>query len=144
MENKQQPQAIGWTVQGWSHFWKAPSIEVARKRVPLVCAPDIVGYWPRQPVPVHGRDDYCQYILDLLTMVPDLRLKLEEHATSGEFTFVRWTGRGTGPDGPFAANGIDRIRVRDGKVIENRVVSDAAIFEDLARFVAERRRTSAA
>jgi hypothetical protein len=73
-----------------------------------------------------------------------LRLKLEEHATSDEFTVVLWTGRGTGPGGPFEANGIDRIRMRDSKVIENRIVSDAAIFEDLARFVGKRRRTSAA
>jgi hypothetical protein len=80
-------------------------------------------------------------MVDLLTIVPDLRLKLEEHATSDEFTVVRWTGRGTGPGGPLEANGIDRIRVQ---VIENRIVSDAAIFEDLARFVGERRRTSAA
>jgi len=81
-------------------------------------------------------------MVDLLTIVPDLRLKLEEHATSDEFTVVRWTGRGTGPGGPLEANGIDRVR--DSKVIENRIVSDAAIFEDLARFAGERRRTSAA
>jgi hypothetical protein len=42
MENKQLPQAISWTVEGWADFWKAPRIEVARKRVPLVCAKDIV------------------------------------------------------------------------------------------------------
>jgi hypothetical protein len=79
-------------------------------------------------------------MVDLLTIVPDLRLKLEEHATSDEFTFVRWTGRGTGPGGPFEANGIDRIRMCNSKVVENRIVSDAAIFEDLACFVGERRR----
>lgn len=97
-----------------------------------------------QPISVRGRGDYWQNMVDLLTIVPDLRLKLEEHATSDEFTVVRWTRRGTGPGGPFEANGIDRIRMRDSKVIENRIVSDAAIFEDLARFVGERRRTSAA
>ena len=144
MEPKQQPTS-GWTIQSWSDFWKAPKIEVARKRVPLVCAPDIVGYWPRQPLPVRGRDDYCQYILDLLTMLPDLCLRLEEHAASGAFTFARWTGYGTGPDGPFEITGVDRIRLQDdGKVIENRIISDAAIFEHFARFIARRQRMSAA
>ena len=50
-----------------------------------------------QPISVRGRGDYWQNMVDLLTIVPDLRPKLEEHATSDEFTVVLWTGRGTGP-----------------------------------------------
>jgi hypothetical protein len=98
-----------------------------------------MGYWPRQPEPVRGVADYCQHIVDLLTMIPDARLKLEEHATNGEFVFARSSGFGTGPDGAFEMNGLDRIRLRDGKVIENRIISDGSIFEHFAKCVADRR-----
>ena len=93
---------------------------------------------------MRGSEDYCQHIIDLLTMLPNLRLKLEEHATSSEFTFLRWTGYGIGLAEPSQISGVDRIRLRDGRVVENRIISDAAIFEDFARFVAQRQRTSAA
>ena len=71
-------------------------------------------------------------------MVPDLRLELGEHATSGEFVFLRWTARGTGPDGPFEGIGTDRFRLREGLVAESLIMSDLAVFEPLARLVAGR------
>jgi hypothetical protein len=140
MNAKTQPQPAGWSIEGWAGFWAAPTIEVARTRIPLVCASSITGYWPRQPEPVRGVSDYCQHIVDLLTMIPDLRLKLEEHAINGEFVFARWSGSGTGPEARFEINGVDRIRVHDGKVIENRIISDASIFEHFARYVADRKK----
>jgi hypothetical protein len=142
MNSKAEVPAAGWSIESWIGFWNAPSIEIARSRVPLVCAPDIVGYWPRQ-APVRGRADYCQRIVDLLTMIPDARLKLEEHASNGEFVFARWSGSGTGPDGPFEINGVDRMRVRSGIVIENRIISDGPIFEHFAKHVANRSKTAA-
>ncbi len=33
--------------------------------------------------------------------------------------FLHYVGRGTGPDGPFAIRGLDRVRTRDGIVVEN-------------------------
>src|SRR5262245_33428595 len=97
----------GWTIESWNAFWSAPSIEIARTRVPSVVHPDVIGYWPRQK-PIHGVTDYLQRIVDILTMVPDLRLKLEEHASNGEYTFARWSARGTGPSGRFDITGCDR------------------------------------
>ena len=140
MTAKTHSSAAGWSIEGRAGFWATPSFEVARTRIPLVCASSITGYWPRQPEPVRGLTDYIQHIVDLLTLVPDARLKLEEHATNGEFVFARWSGYGTGPEGPFEINGVDRIRVRDGKVIENRIISDASIFEHFARYVADRKK----
>jgi len=89
MNAKAQPQPAGWSIESWAGFWAAPTIEVARMRIPLVCTSSITGYWPRQPEPVCGVADYCQHIVDLLTMIPDLRLKLEEHAINGESVFAR-------------------------------------------------------
>jgi len=139
METKIAHPTASWTIDGWAQFWAAPTVEIASKRVPFVCSPTVLGYWPRQPEPVRGVAHYCQHIVDLLTMIPDAHLKLEEHATNGEFVFVRWSGFGTGPDGAFEMTGVDRIRLRDGKVIENRIMSDGSIFECFATYVGERR-----
>jgi hypothetical protein len=125
-------QTTGWTVQNWIGFWANPDPAIACKRVPTIVRRDVAGYWPATTEPVRGAEAYLQRVLDLLAFVPDLRLTLEEHATNGDSTFVRWTGRGTAPNGPFHCNGVDRIRLLDGLVIENRIISDHAIFRDLA------------
>ena len=126
-------RAGGWSIEGWARFWANPDPEIAKRRVPNVVHPDgVVGYWPGGGPPVRGVADYLQYILDLLALVPDLRLTLEEHAVSGEHVFLRWTGRGTGPNGPFECTGVDRMKLKDGFVIENRIISDHEIFRILA------------
>ena len=130
--------AKGWSVDGWRAFWGAPSAEVALKRVPTVVTPDVEAVWPRIPGRVRGSGEYAQRIVDLLAVVPDLRLELGEHAASGGFVFLRWTARGTGADGPFEGIGTDRFRLRDGLVAESLIMSDLAVFEHLARLVAGR------
>ena len=130
--------ARGWSVEGWRAFWSAPSAEVALERVPTVVTPDVVAVWPRIPEPVRGSDEYARRIVDLLAVVPDLRLELGEHAAGGEFVFLRWSARGTGPDGPFEGIGTDRFRLRDGLVAESLIMSDMPVFEHLARLVAGR------
>ena len=129
--------ARGWSVEGWRAFWTAPRAEVALERVPTVVTPDVVAVWPRIPEPVRGSDEYAR-IVDLLTLIPDLRLDLGEHATGGEFVFLRWSARGTGPDGPFEGIGTDRFRLRAGLVAESLIMSDMPDFEHLARLVAGR------
>lgn len=128
----------GWSVEGWRAFWADPSPEVAVKRVPTVVTPDVEAIWPRVPGRVRGRGEYARRIVDLLTVVPDLRLELGEYAAEGEFVFLRWTARGTGPDGPFEGIGTDRFRLRDGLVAESLIMSDLPVFEALARLVAGR------
>ena len=130
--------ARGWSMDGWRAFWGAPSPEVALKRVPTVVTPDVEAVWPRIPGRVRGRDEYARRIVDLLAVVPDLRLELGEHAASGEFVFLRWTARGTGPDGAFEGIGTDRFRLRDGLVAESLIMSDLAVFGHLARLAAGR------
>ena len=130
--------ATGWSVDGWRAFWGDPSPEVALKRVPTVVTPDVEAVWPRIPGRVRGRDEYARRIVDLLTVVPGLRLELGEHAASGDFVFLRWMARGTGPDGPFEGIGTDRFRLRDGLVAESLIMSDLPVFGHLARLVAGR------
>lgn len=127
----------GWSVDGWRAFWSAPSPEVALERVPKIVTPDVEAVWPRIPGRLRGRGEYAERIVDLLSLVPDLRLELGEHAANGDVVFLRWTARGTGPDGPFEGIGTDRFRLRDGLVAESLIMSDLAVFEHLAR-LAER------
>ncbi|WP_170182153.1 nuclear transport factor 2 family protein [Phreatobacter stygius] len=121
-----------WSAASWAAFWANPDPEVARRRVPNVVRPDVTAHWPHRSAPVRGVDDYRDYILQLLALVPDLRLTMEEHVTEGDSTFIRWSGKGTGVEGPFHCTGVDRIRVSQGRVIENRIYSDHLIFQALA------------
>jgi ketosteroid isomerase-like protein len=66
----------------------------------------------------------------LLARVPDLTLSVAESADNGENLFIRWVAHATGADGkPIEHTGVDRIKLRDGKVIENRIFFDRAEFE---------------
>jgi SnoaL-like domain len=105
----------------WAAFWAAP----AESRIGDILADDIVGYWQGDPKPVRGREAYAGKIAELVAAVPDLRLELVDSATvdgsapGEQLVYLHYVGRGTGPDGPFAIRGLDRVRTRDGIVVEN-------------------------
>jgi hypothetical protein len=105
----------------WAAFWAAPD----ESRIGDILADDIVGYWQGDPKPVRGREAYEGKIVALIAATPDLRLELIDSATvdgsvDGEqLVFLHYTGKGTGPDGLFAIRGLDRVRTRDGMVVEN-------------------------
>ena len=121
----QQPRSP--MVEGFARFWANPDPTV----LPALLAADVVGHFPGDPEPVCGRDAYVAKIAQFLKLLPDLRLEVAEHATNGEFHFIRWIGRATGAKGPVELSGIDRIRVQDGLVAENYVVFDTARFAAL-------------
>jgi hypothetical protein len=52
-----------------------------------------------------------------------------ESADNGEYLFIRWVAHATGERGPIEHTGVDRIKVVDGKVVENRIFFDRAAFE---------------
>lgn len=114
------PTKPTFSAEMWAAFWAAPAVS----RVDDILADDIVGYWQGDPKPVRGRAAYAGKIVELVTATPDLRLELVDSATvagsTGEqLVFLHYVGRGTGPDGPFAIRGLDRVRTRDGIVVEN-------------------------
>lgn len=102
-------------------FWAAPDMSHGTE----ILADDIVGYWPGDPEPVRGFQDYTAKIAEILNAAPDLQLKLIDSATvdgaapGEQLIFLHYTGRGTGPAGPFEIRGLDRVRTRDGMVVEN-------------------------
>ena len=105
----------------WAAFWAAPDVS----RIDDILADDIVGYWQGDPEPVRGRAAYVGKIAELITAAPDLALDLVDSATvdgstpGEQLVYLHYVGRGTGPDGPFAIRGLDRVRTRDGIVVEN-------------------------
>jgi hypothetical protein len=102
-------------------YWAAPTMS----RGFDILAEDIVGYWPGDAEPVQGIEAYTAKIAELLEAAPDLRLEVIDSATvpaaaeGEELVFLHYVGHGTGPDGPFQIRGIDRVRTRDGIVVEN-------------------------
>ena len=117
-ETQTQPK---FSAEMWAAFWAAPDAS----RIEEILADDIVGYWQGEPKPVHGRTAYTAKIADLITTVPDLRLELVDSATvdggapGEQLVYLHYVGRGTGPDGPLVIRGLDRVRARDGVVVEN-------------------------
>jgi SnoaL-like domain len=109
------------SAQMWAAFWAAPDLS----RGMNILAEDIVGYWPGDPEPVHGIEAYTGKIAEILAAAPDLQLELVDSATvpgaaEGEqLVFLHYVGHGTGPDGPFEIRGLDRVRTRNGVVVEN-------------------------
>ncbi len=96
-------------------------------------ADDIVGYWPGDPEPVPGLSAYLDKIRALLTAYPDLRLELVDSATvpggaDEELVFLHHVGTATGPQGRIWIRGLDRVRTRDGAVIENVIRYDPSVL----------------
>ncbi|MGH8929155.1 MAG: nuclear transport factor 2 family protein [Egibacteraceae bacterium] len=119
--NATRPQ---WSVKSYEAFWRHPD----PNRVPLVLTEDVVGDWPGREELVRGPTDYARCVARLVEALPDVHLSVVEHAQSGEFVFIRWIMHATGARGPFELTGIDRVRVRDGRVAENVIVFDTAAF----------------
>lgn len=116
----------GFTVETFARFWAKPELD--GPRVPI--AEDVVGYWPGEDEPVKGRRAYVGAVAELLRRVPDLTLTVAEWAENGESLFIRWIAHATGADGrTIEHTGVDRIKIRDGRVIENRIFFDRGGFE---------------
>jgi ketosteroid isomerase-like protein len=116
----------GFTAETFARFWARPNLSTPSDEL----AEDVVGYWPGADEPVRGRTAYVEALRELLARVPDLTLSVAESADNGENLFIRWVAHASGADGkPIEHTGVDRIKVRDGKVVENRIFFDRAEFE---------------
>jgi hypothetical protein len=117
------------TVEHWAALWANPHPQLAAR----IVTPDVVVHWPGDAEPVRGVTAYRQRIAEILERIPGLRLTVTEHASNGDFLFVRWTARGTGVNGSVRPSGVDRLRLRDGLVKEIRIYCDPALLPALAR-----------
>lgn len=128
MDRKSRFDPPGWSVDRFAAFWSAPDAA----DVPALVTADVIGWWPGADEPVRGVEAYTQALRDLVALLPDIRLCVAEHAQNGEHVFVRWILRATGRKGMFEISGIDRIRLRDGRVAENIIRFDADHLRRLA------------
>lgn len=119
----------GWSVQSFAAFWSKPDPAL----VPRALTPDVAGYWPGNPEPVRGIPDYTRRIADLVAAMPDFRLEVAEHAVNGDCVFIHWIARGTYEGRAIEFNGVDRVRMRDGLVAENRIFCDHPLIHALAQ-----------
>jgi ketosteroid isomerase-like protein len=115
----------GFTAESFARFWANPDLSTPSDDLD----DDVVGYWPGEDEPVRGRDEYVGALSELLARLPDLTLSVAESADNGEYIFIRWVAHATGVDGPIEQTGVDRIKVENGKVVENRIFFDRAQFE---------------
>jgi ketosteroid isomerase-like protein len=123
-----ETQAPNRVVQSFAAFWANPQPQMLRGAV----GEDVAVYYPGAAEAQRGPEAYMAAVQRYLDAVPDLRLEVVEYAHNGDDTFVRWLARGTGKHGRFELTGVDRIRVRDGLVVENRIFYDSAEFARLS------------
>jgi ketosteroid isomerase-like protein len=117
---------VAYTAESFREFWANPDLSTPSEDI----HEDVVGYWPGTDEPVRGRDEYLGKLRDLLVRVPDLTLSPQESADDGEHLFIRWVAHATSVDGErIEQQGVDRVKVLDGKVVENRIFFDRAQFE---------------
>lgn len=115
----------------WAAYWAAPTMS----RGFDILADDIVGYWPGDPEPVRGIEAYTAKIAEILDTAPDLKLELIDSATvpgpaeGEELVYLHYVGEGTGPAGQFRIRGLDRVRSRDGMVVENVIRYDPLFLD---------------
>ena len=95
-----------------------------------VVAPDIIEH---QEGATSGIDGLRSLITELRTSFPDLRLELQDSATSGEMAWFRFRSTGTNdgplwgrpPTGrPMDITVIDVVRIVDGRMVEHWGVAD--------------------
>jgi SnoaL-like domain len=129
--SQQRTMARGWTIEGFRSFWAKPDLSLI-PRIYEISTNDIVGYWP-PPIGVVRDSEADVAVIEAIARVsPDLSLTVPEYARSGELHLVRWVATGTGHDGPFEFNGLDRLRVlRDGRVCENYIFCDHPFWRRL-------------
>ncbi len=114
-------------VERFAYFWANPDLSLLKNSF----TDDVLLYSPGEAEPRRGPEAYIAKTAEFLDLMPGLRLEVADYATNGDLTFIRWIARATGANGPIEFSGIDRLRVRNGLIAENRIVFDNALFQRL-------------
>lgn len=118
-----------WSVEKYAAFWAAPDLGSTSDEL----AADIKGYWPGMHEPLQGVEAYVRPLRELLRSVPDFTLEVANHAHYGDTVFIRWIATGTLNGASLSFDGVDCVRHRNGRVIENRIYSDHPLIHALNR-----------
>jgi SnoaL-like domain len=109
-------------VDRWAAFWQAPD----PARVGELAAGDIELRYPGLPEPLRGIEAWRERVASIVRRFPDVRLAVTAYAAAGDLWFVSWRGTATADGHPIAWEGIDRMRLRDGLVVDSMVAFDTA------------------
>lgn len=126
-----------WSVDSFKAFWVKPQLSQVPNILDVV-TPDIVGYWPRPIGTIRDPKRYVDVIAGILTVCPNFSLSIGEHASTGDFHFIRWIAHGTAPEGRFEFTGCDRVQTRGGQVCENYIFCDHPFFGRVAEWLESR------
>ncbi|MFF5208390.1 nuclear transport factor 2 family protein [Streptosporangium sp. NPDC000396] len=109
-------------VTRWAAFWNAPD----PARLDTLTDPDIVLRWPGQPEPIRGRQAWSAQVAGALQRFPDLRLEVTGHAFNDDLSFISWRATATANGEVISWEGIDRMRLKNGVVVDSMVAFDTA------------------
>jgi hypothetical protein len=115
-------------VDRWAGFWTAPD----PARVADLAAPGIELRYPGLSEPLHGVEAWRDRVASIVERLPDIRLTVTDHATTGDLCFISWRGTATVGGHPISWEGIDRMRLRDGLVVDSLVAFDTAALRTAA------------
>ena len=115
-------------VDRWAAFWNAPN----PARVGELAAADIELRYPGLPEPLRGVEAWREQVASIVRRFPDVRLSVTADAVNGDVCFVSWRGTATSGGRPITWEGIDRMRLRDGLVVDSMVAFDTAGFRPAA------------
>jgi steroid delta-isomerase-like uncharacterized protein len=111
-------------VRRFAEFWANPDPAL----IPELVAPDVSAQFPGVEGRVSGVDAYQEQIARALSAVPDLRLEVLDHLAEGDRVLIEWRGRCTIGGETVELEGVDGFRVRDGRVVDARVVYDTGVL----------------
>ncbi len=118
------------TARRWTEeLWGQGKLEVADE----IIASDYVRHDPGDPFPARGPQDVKRIVSMLRTMLPDLRLELEDMIADGDKVVSRYTAVATDTRGymgmaptdkTIRTNAIQIFRFAEGKIVESWAVRD--------------------
>ncbi|MFI5897011.1 nuclear transport factor 2 family protein [Actinoplanes sp. NPDC051513] len=115
-------------VDRWAGFWSAPD----PARVDDLAAPEIELRYPGLAEPLRGVEAWRDRVASIVDRFPDIRLTVTDHAAAGDLCFVSWRGNATVNGKSLSWEGIDRMRLRDGLVVDSLVAFDTAALRAAA------------
>ena len=118
------------TARRWSEeLWGRGNLAVADE----IIAPDYVRHDPGDPFPARGPEDVKRLVAMLRTMLPDLRIEVEEIVAEGELVVSRYTTTATDTRGfmgkpptgkSIRTSAMQMFRFDHGKIVESWAARD--------------------
>src|SRR5262249_53431780 len=95
--------------------------------------PDYVRHDPGDPFPARGPDDVKRIVTMLRSMLPDLKITIDQVVAEGDFVVSRYTSTATDTRGymglpatgkSIKTSAMQMFRFADGKIVESWAVRD--------------------